>query len=94
MKSGEAKDIKLDSQLTYTYSSDIAEDIAQKAYKAKEYDKAAKLGALALAYETIGNSYNNNITDLIVIGVREQDGLTDKNEQSWMCCYSTCSELY
>ena len=76
------------------FGSDIASDIAEKSYKAKEYEKAAKLGALALAYESIGNSYNNNITDLVVIGVREQDSLTDKNEQSWMCCYSTCSALY
>ena len=94
LKNGESRDILLDSQVTYTYSSEIYEDLASKPYKANKYDDSARLSALALAYETIGNSMNNNISELLVIGVREQDSLTDEDEKSWMCCYSTVSELY
>jgi hypothetical protein len=94
LKNGESSDINMDNALSRSYSDNMLENIINIPYKTKKYDESAKLAAASMVYQILRNNNGGQISELTVIGVREQSGITDKNEKSWLCCYSTHNDWY
>lgn len=94
LKNGESSDINMDNALSRSYSDNMLENIISIPYKTKKYDESAKLAAASMVYQILRNNNGGQISELTVIGVREQSGITDKNEKSWLCCYSTHNDWY
>jgi hypothetical protein len=84
----------MDNALSRSYSDNMLENIINIPYKTKKYDESAKLAAASMVYQILRNNNGGQISELTVIGVREQSGITDKNEKSWLCCYSTHNDWY
>ena len=79
VKNGDTVAVNLSLNTSYS----MIDLIAGTPYKNKDYKKAGAYAALCLTYEAIQDSSS----DIIVIGVRKQDGITDQKEPSWETFY-------
>lgn len=89
LKNGESFDIDLSSGQYSNYMGDLVDKICGPDYKTKNYDKAADLAALSLAY----GSYSQNSNGAGVFGIVRSDSITDSKEDAWTCYYMNINSL-
>ncbi|MCR5213248.1 MAG: hypothetical protein K6E10_02455 [Eubacterium sp.] len=68
----------------YSSYDNILDFYARKYYDKKDYEESGAIASLAMAYYTM----SSNTTGIRVIGVKKASGITNENEQSWVCYYN------